>query len=66
MGALYDVKLSIEQAINAKKLDVAKTNGSIALKAGVLLALVSPSTPDDPVKLQRLRTAAKEVLGMNF
>jgi hypothetical protein len=66
MGAMYDVKMSIEQAINAKKLDLAQTNGSIALKAGVLLALVSPSTPDDPVKLQKLRTAAKEVLGVNL
>lgn len=66
MGAMYDVKVSIQQMIDTKKLDPAKTNGSIALKAGVLLALVNPSTPDDPVKLQKLRTAAKEVLGENF
>lgn len=64
MGKLYDAKMMIQKVIEQRSLDMASTNGSIGLKAGVLLALVKPETPDDPVKIEKLKSAAKEVLGI--
>jgi hypothetical protein len=62
MGKLYDAKVKLEQVIREKRLDEAEVKGSLSLKSGVLLALVRPETPDDPVKLEKLRAAARQVL----
>ncbi len=62
MGKLYDARLAIEKIIDAKKLDAVKTKGEIGLKAGLMLAFINQSTPDDDAKLQKLKAAAKEVL----
>jgi hypothetical protein len=62
LGQLYDAKVKVEQVIRAKKLDEAAVKGSLSLKSGVLLALVRPETPDDAVKLERLRAAARQLL----
>lgn len=63
MGKLYDLKLKIESVIEAKEMDVVKTRGQIGLKAGLMLAFINPNTPDDNMKLEKLKTAAREVLG---
>ena len=62
MAAMYDLKVKIEKTIEERKLDGAATRGKIALQTGFLLALVSPTTPDDPVKLDKLKKAAVAVL----
>ncbi len=65
MGRLYDTRMSIQKIIDDKGLDKASVCGSIGLKAGMVLSLLRPDTPDDEVKMERLRTAAKEVLGVS-
>jgi hypothetical protein len=62
MGRLFDVKTKIEAHLREKKLPESRTKGALCLKSGVLLALVRPDTPDDSVKLHRLRVAVREIL----
>jgi hypothetical protein len=62
MGRLYDAKLKVEQIIREKNLNEAETKGALSLKSGLLLALVRQDTPDDPVKLEKLRAAARALL----
>lgn len=62
MGKLYDTIQHIEQVIAQRRLHAFRTRGFIALKAGFSLALIEAGTPDDEVKLARLRRAADEVL----
>lgn len=64
MGQLYDAVAEIDRTISARGLDTAKVKGEISMKAGFFLAIIFPHTPDDPEKLIRLRTAAKDVLGI--
>jgi hypothetical protein len=64
MGQLYETKLKIETAIRTKHLDAAKTLGSIGLKSGMVVAFITPTSPDDPQKTQKLKIAAKEILGV--
>lgn len=66
MGQLYDIKQKIESIIDAKNLDAVKTKGQIGLKAGFMLAFISPSTPDDNAKLDKLKVAAREVLNVSL
>jgi hypothetical protein len=62
MGQLYDAKVKLEQIIREKNLNEAETKGALSLKSGLLLALVRQDTPDDPVKLEKLRAAARTML----
>jgi hypothetical protein len=62
MAALYDLKVKIDKTIEERKLDGVATRGKIALQTGFLLSLVSATTPDDPVKLDKLKKAAVAVL----
>jgi hypothetical protein len=62
MGQLYDAKVKLEQIIREKNLNEAETKGALSLKSGLLLALVRQDTPDDPVKLEKLRAAARAML----
>jgi len=62
MGRLYEAKVRVEQIIREKGLSEAEIKGALSLRSGVLLALVRQETPDDPVKLEKLRAAAKAVL----
>jgi len=64
MGALYELKQKVDATIAARKLNPSETKGQLSLRSGVLLALVGPSTPDDPAKIERLRAAMKAVLGL--
>lgn len=66
MGRLYDAKLKLEQVIREKQLNEANTKGTLSLQSGLLLALVRQDTPDDPVKLEKLRKAAKALLGTDL
>lgn len=66
MSQIYDMKVKIEQKIQADKLDENEVKGKIGLKAGKLLAFITPSTPDDPAIVSKLRQAAKEVLNVTL
>ncbi len=66
MGHLYDAKLKVEQLIREKKLNESETKGALSLKSGLLLALVRQDTPDDAVKLEKLRAAAKALFKMEI
>jgi hypothetical protein len=63
MGQLYEMVQQLDQLIQRKGLPFAKTKGLVVIKAGFSLVLVEPSTPDDPSKIEKLRTAVKEVVG---
>jgi hypothetical protein len=63
MSGLYDAVGKVEGLIAAQGLDENQTRSAISVKAGFLLALVGPETPDDPEKLESLRVASEEVLG---
>ncbi len=39
--------------------------GKIGLRSGRTLALISPTSPDDPDAIARLRQAVKEVLNID-
>jgi hypothetical protein len=64
VSQLYDLKVFIEERIKAKGLDAADVKGHIGLKSGRLLAFISPSTPDDPVAVAKLKQAIKDVLNV--
>ncbi len=66
MSVLYDLRSKIDKTIEEKKLDGAAVRGKIALQAGFLLSFVSPSTPDDPVKIEKLKKAAAAVMQLHL
>lgn len=66
MGMLYDMKLRVEETIATKKLDAMDIKGRLGLKTGMLIALISPNTPDNPVSIAKFKTAAKEILNLAF
>jgi hypothetical protein len=65
VSQLYDLKIRVDERIKAGNLDGAEVRGRIGLKAGRLLAFISPSTPDDPASVAKLKLAIKEVLNIN-
>jgi len=66
MGQLFDYCQQIQEHIDRNGLDVFRTRGELALKTGFLISLVGPEDPDDPVKVQALREAAQECLGLRL
>lgn len=66
MSQVYDMRLRIEEKIKADGLNVLETKGKLALKTGKMLALITPTTPDDPDLVSKLRDAAKEVLNLSL
>ena len=66
MSTLYDLRLLIEERIKLEGLDPMEIKGKIGLRSGKLLALISPSTPDDPVVIAKLKQVAKETLNLNL
>lgn len=66
MGALYNMKVSIDAKIKSSNLDEVQVRGEIGLRTGRLVSLISPTTPDDPVVIAKLRQAAKDVLNINL
>ena len=65
MSKLYDLKVLIENKIKADGLDAMSVKGKIGLRSGRTLALINPTTPDDPNAVAKLRQAAKEVLNID-
>lgn len=66
VGRLYDAVEEVDRVCQARGLDAVKVKGEISMKAGFFLAIVFPHTPDDAEKLEKLRTAAREVLGFSL
>lgn len=66
MGQLYEAKVKLEGIIAQKQLDGPETKGKLSLKSGILFALIRPDTPDDPAKLEKLRTAARQLLNVDL
>ncbi len=66
MGQLYDYCEKVHQHIESRGLDVFKTRGAIALRAGFLMTLIGPDDPDDPQKIAALKEAAESVLGLRL
>jgi hypothetical protein len=66
MGRLYDQCVRIQEHIDQNGLDVFRTRGALALKCGFLITLVEPSDPDDATKIEALRVAAQDVLGIQL
>jgi predicted regulator of Ras-like GTPase activity (Roadblock/LC7/MglB family) len=60
---LYRLVQRIDEVIVRSGLDRFKVRGKIAFKAGFSLDLVEMDSPDDPGKLQKLKSAASEILG---
>jgi len=66
MGKLYEYCQRIQRHIDDNQLDVFKARGAIALKCGFLISLIGPDEPDDPVRIQALREAAREVFDLQL
>jgi hypothetical protein len=66
MGKLYDYAQRIEEHIQRNNLDVFKSRGAIAMRVGFIVTLIRPDDPDDPAKVQALKEAAQEVLGLRL
>jgi hypothetical protein len=66
VSQLYELRLRIEEKIKAERLDEVAVKGKLGLRSGKVLAFINASTPDDPVALEKLKLAAKEILNLNF
>ena len=64
MGQLYDLRVKIEEKIKASGVDEKETRGKLGLRSGTLLSLITPSTPDNPETVAKLKQAAKDVLNV--
>jgi hypothetical protein len=62
MGVLFDLRTKIDRTIEDKRLDGSAVRGKIGLQTGFLLSLINPSTPDDPVKIDKLKKAVEAIL----
>lgn len=66
MGLLYEMKKRVEDKIITDKLDAMDIKGKLGLKTGMLIALISPNTPDNPASIAKFKSAAKEILNLAF
>jgi hypothetical protein len=66
VSVLYELRGLIEQKIKADGLDEAQVKGEIGLRAGRLISLISPRTPDDPLAIAKFRQAVKDVLNISL
>lgn len=64
-GALFQTLQRINALIERAGGNPFRLRGQIAVRSGVVLELVEPGTPDDPVQLERLLAAARDVLGQD-
>ncbi len=62
MGQLFEISKKIDNVISEKGMDRLVTRGKIGLKSGILMSF-NENTPDDAEKIQKIKEAAKEVLG---
>lgn len=65
MSALYDLASRITRQLENANADdpmgLIRAKGQLATKTGFLVAMITPQDPDDPIKLDRLRSAATEL-----
>ena len=66
MSQLYDLKLQIEEKIKTSGLDPKDVKGKLGLRSGMLLALIHPTTPDNPEAISKLKQAVKEVMHVSL
>lgn len=66
MSQLYDMRMQIEAKIKSSGLDAMDVKGKIGLRSGKLLAFITPTTPDDPATVAKLKAAAKEILNLSL
>jgi hypothetical protein len=64
MGKLFEYRNIVEDKVKALGKDKFKVKGEIGMKSGLVLGMIDANTPDDPAKVQALKTAIKEVLGI--
>jgi hypothetical protein len=64
MGKLFDYRNIIENKLKGMGSDGFKLKGQIGLKTGLLVGMISATTPDDPAQVKAMREAIKEVLGI--
>jgi hypothetical protein len=66
MSQLYNAVEKVDELLkHSGKTDKERiqARGQIAIKAGFMLASITPQTPDEPAKLAALRAAVRAVLG---
>jgi len=66
MGRLYNGCQQVLQEIDRQGLDLFKTRGALALETGFLVSMVSPDDPDDEARIELLKKAARDVLGLTL
>jgi hypothetical protein len=66
VSQIYDLKLQIEEKIKTSGLDAKEVKGKLGLRSGTLLALITPTTADNPDTIAKLKQAAKEVLNVSL
>jgi hypothetical protein len=66
MGKVYDYCQKIQEHIDASGQDVYKARGAVALRVGFLITLVKPTDPDDPERIEALKSAAKDLFGLSL
>ena len=66
MGKLYDYCQQIQGYVERNNLDVFRTRGALAMQTGFIITLIGPDDPDDPEKIQSLKAAAQDVLGLTL
>jgi len=66
VSQLYDMRMQIEAKIKSSGLDAMDVKGKIGLRSGKLLAFITPTTPDDPATVAKLKAAAKEILNLSL
>jgi len=66
VSQLYEMRLRVEEKINADGLDAMDVRGKLGLKTGMLMSLISANTPDHPESVARFRNAAKEILNLTL
>jgi hypothetical protein len=66
VSQLYDMRMAIEAKIKSSGVGAMDVKGKIGLRSGKLLAFITPTTPDDPVAITKLKAAAKEILNLNL
>jgi hypothetical protein len=66
VSELYTLKLRVEELIRSDRLDPMQVKGKFGLRTGILFALISPNTPDNPEAIRKFKLAAKEVLNLSL
>jgi len=66
VSQLYDLKVQIEERIKANGLDAKDIKGKLGLRSKMLLALINPTTPDNPEAVAKLKQAVKEVMNVSL